>query len=45
MDELVVNHIKENAVKGVDSGGEQVSLERERKRERERESQKRKYNK
>ena len=33
MDELDVNHIKGNAVKGVDSGGERVSLERERERE------------
>jgi hypothetical protein len=43
MDELVVDHIKGNAVKGVDSGGERVSLERERERERER--KKRKCNK
>jgi hypothetical protein len=34
MVELVVNHIKGNAVKGVDSGVERVSLEKERERER-----------
>jgi hypothetical protein len=32
MDELDVDHIKGNAVKGVDSGGERVSLERESKK-------------